>query len=228
VKNVAGKKELRLLNILDIATKLKITGSGDLFNPMFVTNNDNLIFNEYSNDNIALKGVPISTTSPTAIGIGGNISAATGVSGKPGLLTIEDVENPAVQPQTGNVSIEISPDMSNIIQVVSVNEGEQITISFTLTEKPDDYVYVKIKELNNDQFFVEGSYLGTTWNMVYPIQNFDSSNYTIPKSFTLTNIDDSKKRGTIIGNIIFEIETHGTIYDSVDNQIIELQAIDND
>jgi len=233
VKNESGRKELRLLNISDISEILNITSSGDLFSPMFVSNNDNLVFREYNNGNIELKGVPVTNTSPTVIGIGGNISVATGVSGKPGLLTIKHVEiqeeDPAGQIQTGDIAIEISPGMINDTQAVSVDEGDEILISFTLKEKPDDMVYVTIDAQNNDEFSVVGSYIETnTWNIDYPVLTFDSSNYTLPQSFTLINNDDPKKRGTIIGDIIFIVDTRGTKYNNIENQIIELHAIDND
>ncbi len=229
VKTTDGKKELRLLNILDTNTKLNITSSGDLFSPMFVSNNDNLVFREYINGNIALKGVPVTNNESVAIGIGGNISVSTGVSGKPGLLTIEDVERQVVQIQTGDIAIEILSDMTDDTQVVSVDEGDEIAIGFSLEEKPDSMVYVTVKELSNDEFSVEGSFMDTdTWKMVYPVLTFDSSNYTLPQSFTLINNDDSKERGTIVGNIIFEVTTDGEIYDGVENQTIVLHAIDND
>lgn len=228
IKEVNGKRELRLINIYDTDTKVNIIGSGNIFNPMFVSNNNNLIYNDYVNGDVILKGVPITSTSPVSISIGGNISPTTGVSGKAGLLTIEDVQSQVSppQPQTEIINIEISPDMVASSQSVSVNEGESLTVNVSLTEAPDKcFVYVKITELNNDQFYDEGSY-GPP--LTYTSHYFVDDNYNVPKSFILTNVDDKKQRGNVTGNVIFEVTTTGELYKNVGNQTIDLTAIDND
>jgi len=133
---------------------------------------------------------------------------------------------------TNSHTMVIEPEMTSKTISQTYNEGESGYVEISLSQVPDDTVYVAIRENKNDQFNIDGSYWDTSGSypvFKYPILTFDASNFDTPQRISYTCYDDSKIRGTVVGDLILSISSSGSVYNSLtEDQHVNLTAIDND